>query len=49
MLNNDQKITSTAIDNPSGYFFIIFLSMVYLSIMLCNAVLTNRYYNKIII
>ena len=31
------------LDNPSGYKFIIFISMLYMSIMLCNAILTNRY------
>ena len=31
------------IDNPHGYKALITLSMLYMSIMLCNAVLTNRY------
>lgn len=31
------------IDNPNGYKVLIFISMFYMSIMLCNAILTNRY------
>lgn len=30
-------------DNPSGYKFLAVISMLYISIMLCNAILTNRY------
>lgn len=33
----------SVIDNPTGYKFLVFLSMTYMSIMLCNAILTNRY------
>ena len=33
----------TLIENPYGYKVLIFISMFYMSIMLCNAVLTNRY------
>ena len=32
-----------AIDNPYAYNILIFISMFYMSIMLCNAILTNRY------
>lgn len=31
------------IDNPPGYKILVTLSMLYMSIMLCNAILTNRY------
>jgi uncharacterized integral membrane protein (TIGR00697 family) len=34
---------SKHINNPAGYNFLIFFSMLYMSIMLCNAILTNRY------
>lgn len=33
----------TLIENPYGYKVLIFISMFYMSVMLCNAVLTNRY------
>lgn len=33
----------TTINNPAGYKFLILISMIYMSIMLCNAILTNRY------
>ena len=33
----------TLIENPYGYKVLIFISMFYMSIMLCNAILTNRY------
>lgn len=33
----------TFIDNPIAYKVLLLLSMLYMSIMLCNAVLTNRY------
>jgi len=33
----------STIDNPNGYRFLIIISMLYMSTMLCNAVLTNRY------
>ena len=35
--------TSSSLQNHSGYVFLVILSMVYMSIMLCNSVLTNRY------
>jgi queuosine precursor transporter len=41
MNKNDSK--QTIIQNPSGYNVLIFISMLYMAIMLCNAVLTNRY------
>lgn len=33
----------SVIDNSLGYKFLISISMIYMSIMLCNAILTNRY------
>lgn len=30
----------------SSYYFLILISMIYMSIMLCNAILTNRYIGK---
>lgn len=41
MNNNEQR--QTLIENPHGYKVLIFISMIYMSIMLCNAILTNRY------
>lgn len=35
--------SKSVINNPSGYKFLVSISMVYMSIMLCNAILTNRY------
>lgn len=37
------KKLSITLDNPSGYKILLFFSMLYMSIMICNAVLTNRY------
>lgn len=39
------KIThgQASIENPHGYTTLIVISMFYMSIMLCNAILTNRY------
>jgi len=37
------KKPAIAINNPAGYKFLLFISMLYMSIMLLNAVLTNRY------
>jgi queuosine precursor transporter len=34
---------STSISNSSGYIFLLFMGMFYMSIMLLNAILTNRY------
>lgn len=39
----DRPKLDSSLYNPASYLFIIILSMVYMSIMLCNAVLTNRY------
>lgn len=36
-------VITTSLINPSGYTCLVILSMFYMSIMLCNAVLTNRY------
>jgi uncharacterized integral membrane protein (TIGR00697 family) len=41
--NTDSTQLKQTIHNPSGYKFLVFLSMTYMSIMLCNAILTNRY------
>ena len=45
MKENDNYPTQSisVIDNPLGYKILVTLSMVYMSIMLCNAILTNRY------
>src|SRR3990167_205501 len=40
---NDRAHKQTLIDNPYGYKVLIVISMLYMSIMLCNAILTNRY------
>lgn len=37
------KQSQSVINNPSGYKFLITMCMIYMSIMLCNAILTNRY------
>lgn len=37
------ETSSSLIRHATGYKYLIFLSMIYLSIMLCNAVLTNRF------
>src|SRR5438105_4628602 len=42
-LKMDSVYSHSVIDNPSGYKFLARISMLYMSIMLCNAVLTNRY------
>lgn len=42
-MNNKPAYISTHLDNPSGYLCLIILIMFYMAIMLCNAVLTNRY------
>lgn len=38
-----QKKPLFSIDNPAGFKVLLLLSMLYMSIMICNAVLTNRY------
>lgn len=40
---NSAKKTTLTIDNIAGFSALIILSMVYMSIMLVNAILTNRY------
>jgi uncharacterized integral membrane protein (TIGR00697 family) len=43
-LSNNNNINSQKlIENPSGIKFLAIISMLYMSIMLCNAVLTDRY------
>ncbi|KTC76068.1 hypothetical protein Lbir_0137 [Legionella birminghamensis] len=37
------KIQKKTLINPSGYQVLVIIGMFYMSIMLCNAVLTNRY------
>jgi len=39
----NEPAISNKLNDPSGYYFLVILSMTYMSIMLCNAVLTNRY------
>lgn len=43
IINNHINNSNSVIDNPAGYKFLVFISMLYMSIMLCNAILTNRY------
>lgn len=40
---NREKQPSLVISNPAGYKVLILISMLYMSIMICNAILTNRY------
>ena len=40
---NEHHNKQNVIENPHGYKVLILISMFYMSIMLCNAVLTNRY------
>lgn len=35
--------SAIVLENPSSYKILVTISMVYMSIMLCNAILTNRY------
>lgn len=37
------NLSGSVLVYPSGYIFLIIMSMIYMSIMLCNAILTNRY------
>ena len=37
------KNPALTISNPSGYKVLLCLGMLYLSILLCNIILTNRY------
>ena|SRR3990167_2871685 len=36
-------LSAAILNNPAGYKVLILISMLYMSIMLCNAILTNRY------
>lgn len=40
---NGKNFTGSVINNPLGYKYLAFLSMIYVCIMLFNAILTNRY------
>ena len=40
---SNMNAKQTNIENPYGYKILLGISMIYMSIMLCNAVLTNRY------
>src|SRR3990167_1407230 len=40
---NENGYSQHVLLNPSGYKVLICISMIYMSIMLCNAILTNRY------
>lgn len=42
-MNSKKTDCMTTINNPAGYKFLLFIGMLYMSIMLLNAVLTNRY------
>lgn len=37
------KVKTLLLDNPDSYKVLVLISMFYMSIMLCNAILTNRY------
>lgn len=41
--NLNLEHSKSVINNPSGYKFLAAISMIYMNIMLCNAILTNRY------
>ena len=43
LLSQEPIYSKSVIDNPLGYKFLVIVSMLYMSIMLCNAILTNRY------
>lgn len=38
-----ENISRSVLNHSAGYKFLIIISMIYMSIMLCNAILTNRY------
>ena len=42
-ITNREKQPVLSITNPMGYKVLIVLSMLYMNIMLLNAILTNRY------
>lgn len=42
-MKNPRFNQQTVIENPQGYKVLIYICMIYMSIMLCNAILTNRY------
>lgn len=42
-LQNTAKKATISIENPAGFYVLVLLSMLYMSIMLCNAILTNKY------
>ena len=39
----EKNLTGSVTNNPLGYKYLAFLSMIYVSVMLFNAILTNRY------
>lgn len=41
--NEQEQIISASFNPLAGYRYLIFFSMLYMSIMICNAILTNRY------
>lgn len=41
--NREEQQPSLTITNPAGYKVLMLISMLYMSIMICNAILTNRY------
>jgi len=42
-MNLNKEMSKSVAENPTGYIFLAAISMCYMAIMLCNAVLTNRY------
>ena len=42
-MNRNKVILSQVSSSLTGYKYLIFLSMLYMSIMICNVILTNRY------
>lgn len=42
-ISHDEVIISQASNSLSAYKYLVFFSMLYMSIMVCNAILTNRY------
>ncbi len=43
MSENHNFFAASSLDKPKGYRVLLIISMFYMSIMLCNAILTNRY------
>lgn len=41
--NNASKTSNLILDNPVGFKILLLLGMIYMSLMICNAILTDRY------